>query len=48
MTTATYAAPTAEERGVLRESRDEALLTDPLGKILSKLCDKVSQPIALL
>ncbi|MGB6873654.1 MAG: CFI-box-CTERM domain-containing protein [Dehalococcoidia bacterium] len=44
--TAAYAAPMAEEIGILREFRDKYLLTNPLGKGLLKLYYKVSPPIA--
>jgi hypothetical protein len=44
--TAAYGTPMAEEIGILRQFRDEYLLTDPLGKTVSDFYYSVSPPIA--
>jgi len=44
--TAAYGTPMAEEIGILREFRDEYLLTNPLGKALVEFYYRVSPPIA--
>ena len=44
--TAAYGTPMAEEIQILREFRDEYLLTNPLGQALVDLYYKVSPPIA--
>jgi len=44
--TAAYGTPMAEEIGILREFRDEYLLTNPLGQAFVDLYYKVSPPIA--
>jgi hypothetical protein len=44
--TAAYGTPMAEEIEILREFRDEYLLTNPLGQALVDLYYKVSPPIA--
>jgi preprotein translocase subunit YajC len=44
--TAAYSTPMAEEIQILREFRDEYLLTNPLGRALVGLYYKVSPPIA--
>jgi hypothetical protein len=44
--TATYGTPMAEEIEILREFRDEYLLTNPLGQALVDLYYRVSPPIA--
>jgi hypothetical protein len=44
--TAAYSTPMAEEIQILREFRDEYLLTNPLGRALIDLYYKVSPPIA--
>jgi len=44
--TAAYGTPMAEEIGILREFRDEYLLTNPVGKALVEFYYKVSPPIA--
>jgi len=44
--TATYGTPMAEEIEILREFRDEYLLTNPLGQALTGLYYRVSPPIA--
>jgi len=44
--TAAYGTPMAEEIEILREFRDEYLLTNPLGQALVELYYKVSPPIA--
>jgi hypothetical protein len=43
---AAYSTPVAEEIQILREFRDEYLLTNPLGRALVGLYYKVSPPIA--
>jgi len=44
--TAAYGTPMAEEIQILREFRDEYLLTNPLGQALTDLYYRVSPPIA--
>jgi len=44
--TAAYDTPMAEEIGILREFRDEYLLTNPVGKALVEFYYRVSPPIA--
>jgi hypothetical protein len=44
--TAAYGTPMAQEIGILRQFRDEYLLTNPLGKTLADLYYGVSPPIA--
>jgi len=44
--TAAYGTPMAEEIGILREFRDEYLLTNPVGKALVEFYYRVSPPIA--
>ena len=44
--TAAYGTPMAEEIGILREFRDEYLLTSPVGKALVDLYYRVSPPMA--
>jgi len=44
--TAAYGTPMAEEIGILREFRDEYLLTNPVGKDLVEFYYRVSPPIA--
>jgi hypothetical protein len=44
--TAAYGTPMAEEIGILREFRDEYLLTNSVGKGLVDFCYEVSPPIA--
>jgi len=44
--TAAYGTPMAEEIQILREFRDEYLLTNPLGKALVGVYYRVSPPIA--
>jgi preprotein translocase subunit YajC len=44
--TAAYSTPMAEEIQILREFRDECMLTNPLGRALVDLYYKVSPPIA--
>ena len=44
--TAAYGTPMAKEIGILREFRDEYLLTNPVGKTLADLYYSVSPPIA--
>jgi hypothetical protein len=46
ITTAAYGTPIAEEIQVLRDFRDEYLLTNPLGQALVDLYYKVSPPMA--
>jgi hypothetical protein len=43
---AAYGTPMAEEIEILREFRDEYLLTNPLGQILTNLYYRVSPPLA--
>ncbi len=44
--TAAYGTPTAKEIGILRDFRDEYLVTNPMGRILVDLYYRVSPPIA--
>ncbi|MFC1927967.1 CFI-box-CTERM domain-containing protein, partial [Chloroflexota bacterium] len=44
--TAAYGTPLAEEIQILREFRDEYLLTDPLGQALVDIYYRVSPPVA--
>jgi len=44
--TAAYGTPMAEEIGILREFRDEYLLTNPVGEALVEFYYRVSPPIA--
>ena len=44
--TAAYGTPMAEELGILRQFRDDYLLTNPLGKTLAGFYYRVSPPIA--
>jgi len=44
--TAAYGTPMAEEIQILREFRDECLLTNPLGQALTDLYYRVSPPMA--
>jgi hypothetical protein len=44
--TAAFGTPMAREIGILREFRDEYLLTNPLGRILADLYYTVSPPVA--
>ena len=44
--TAAYGTPMAEEIGILREFRDEYLLTNPLGQALVDFYYRVSPPMA--
>ena len=46
--TAAYGTPMAEEIQILREFRDECLLTNPLGQALVEIYYRVSPPIAEL
>jgi hypothetical protein len=44
--TAAYGTPMAQEIGILRQFRDEYLLTNPVGKTLADIYYNVSSPIA--
>jgi len=44
--TAAYGIPMAEEIGILREFRDEYLLTNPLGQALVGFYYRISPPVA--
>ncbi|HUW44570.1 MAG TPA: CFI-box-CTERM domain-containing protein, partial [Dehalococcoidia bacterium] len=44
--TAAYGTPMAEEIQILREFRDEYLLTNPLGQVIVEVYYRVSPPIA--
>jgi len=44
--TAAYGTPVAQELGILRQFRDEYLLTNPVGQALAALYYKISPPVA--
>jgi len=44
--TAAYGTPMAQEIGILRQFRDEYLLTNPVGKTLAEIYYSVSPPLA--
>ncbi len=44
--TAAYGTPVAQELGILRQFRDEYLLTNPVGQTLAALYYKISPPVA--
>jgi len=44
--TAAYGTPMAKELGILRQFRDEYLLTNPMGETLAEIYYSVSPPIA--